>query len=86
MKRFSMIAASAGLALCCVTSAFAAPSSQYPNLEAAQQLIDQSSAHIQAARNNHHDEFDGHAERALQLLQQAKAELREAAAYNERRH
>jgi hypothetical protein len=84
MKRFSMIAAAAGLALCSVTSAFAVPPSQYPNLEAAQQLIDQSSAHIEAARKDHHDQFDGHAQRALQLLQQAKGELREAAAYNER--
>jgi hypothetical protein len=84
MKRFSLLAASAGLAICCVTSAFAAPS--YENLDAAQQLIDQSSAHIEAARNNRHGEFGGHADRALQLLQQAKAELREAAAYNEKRH
>ncbi|CAG9267174.1 hypothetical protein [Paraburkholderia unamae] len=84
MKRLSIIAASAGLALCCVASAFAAPPSQYPNLETAQQLIDQSSGHIEAARKDHHDQFGGHAERALQLLQQAKDELREAAVYNER--
>lgn len=83
MKRFSLIAASAGLALCCVATAFAAPS-QYPNLEAAQQLIDQSSSHIEAARKDHRDQFGGHAEHALQLLQQAKDELREAAVYNER--
>ena len=84
MKRFSLIAVSASLALCSAATAFAAPPSQYPNLETAQQLIDQSSAHIEAARKNNRDQFGGHAERALQLLQQAKDELREAAVYNER--
>ncbi|MEM5312749.1 hypothetical protein [Paraburkholderia sp. JHI869] len=84
MKRFPLIAASASLAVCCATTAFAAPPSQYPNLETAQQLIDQSSSHIEAARKDHRAQFGGHAERALQLLQQAKDELREAAVYNER--
>ncbi|WP_201697272.1 hypothetical protein [Paraburkholderia hiiakae] len=84
MKLFSLAAESAGLALRCVATAFAAPSSQYPNLEAPQQLIDQSSSHIDAARKSNHGQFGGHAEHALQLLQQAKDDLREAAVYNER--
>ncbi|HKT92149.1 MAG TPA: hypothetical protein VJS18_08230 [Paraburkholderia sp.] len=85
MNRLAILAASVGLALVTV-SAFAAPVSEFPNLASADQLIDQSSAHIQEARKANHDDFGGHAERAVQLLQQAKAELNAAAIYRATHH
>ncbi|MEM5372843.1 hypothetical protein V4C53_43540 [Paraburkholderia azotifigens] len=82
MKRISMLVTSAALALGCA-SAFANQSSPFPNLEAASQLIDQSTSKIQAARQANHDDFGGHAERAQQLLRQARAELDAAAHFRE---
>jgi hypothetical protein len=71
-----------GLAVATV-AAFASPTSHFPNLEQAQQLIDQSYAHIETARKDSHDDFGGHASRAEDLLRQAKAELDQAAMYRE---
>jgi hypothetical protein len=85
MKRFFPVAASVGLVVF-AAAAFAAPASQFPNLNEAVKLIDQSSAHIQDARKANHDGFGGHAERALELLQQAKSELNAAATYRETHH
>jgi hypothetical protein len=83
MKRITAFLA-AGLAVSAV-AAFASPTSHFPNLEQAQQLIDQSYGHIEAARKDNHDEFGGHASRAEELLRQAKAELDQAAMYREHR-
>jgi hypothetical protein len=85
MKRLPILATSIGLAMLAPV-AFAAAASQFPNLDTAQRLIDQSSAHIQEARKDNRDEFGGHAERALALLQQAKSELNAAAMYRETHH
>ncbi|WP_322045430.1 hypothetical protein [Paraburkholderia sp. J67] len=82
MKLATVFVAS-GLAAAAVT-AFAAPTNRYPNLEQAQQLIDQSYAHIETARKDNHDDFGGHASRAEELLRQAKGELDQAAMYRDR--
>lgn len=85
MKRLSFVAASLTLSLA-TAAAFAGQLSSFPNLESAAKLMDQSAAKIQEARKDNRDQFGGHAERALALLQQARQELDAAAMYREGRH
>jgi hypothetical protein len=67
------------LALTAVTAM--AQQNHYPNLESAQQTIDQAIGRIEAARHDTRDGFGGHASKAEALLREAKAELNQAAAY-----
>jgi hypothetical protein len=59
---------------------------QHPNLEAAQNLIDQAFQRVVTAQKDDHYDMQGHAERAKQLLQQAKGELNQAIAADSRNH
>ncbi len=50
-----------------------------PNLEAAQQFIDQAMNRISAAQQANEFDMGGHAQRAKDLLQRASREIRQAA-------
>jgi hypothetical protein len=50
-----------------------------PNLAAAQRLIDQAFAKVSAAQQANEWDMNGHAAKAKQLLDQASAELKQAA-------
>jgi len=52
---------------------------RHPNLEAAQQLIDQAFSRISAAQRANEFDMGGHAQRAKDLLAQASREIRQAA-------
>ncbi|MGD0914655.1 MAG: hypothetical protein ABR928_22395 [Terracidiphilus sp.] len=52
---------------------------RHPNLEAAQQLVDQAFTRISAAQQANEFDMGGHAARAKDLLQQASREIRQAA-------
>ncbi len=53
--------------------------SRHPNLAAAQRLVDQAFAKIEAAQRANEFDLGGHAAKAKDLLQQANSELKEAA-------
>jgi len=52
---------------------------RHPNLEAAQQLIDQAMGRLTDAQRANEYDMAGHAARAKDLLMQAKGEIRAAA-------
>jgi hypothetical protein len=52
---------------------------RHPNLEAAQQLVDQAFNRISDAQRANEFDMAGHAARAKDLLQQASREIRQAA-------
>ncbi|HTW82293.1 MAG TPA: hypothetical protein VME23_22290 [Terracidiphilus sp.] len=52
---------------------------RHPNLEAAQQLIDQAIGKLDAAQHANEYDMGGHAANAKSLLVQAKGEIRAAA-------
>jgi hypothetical protein len=52
---------------------------RHPNLAAAQRLVDQAFNKITAAQNANEFDMSGHAAKAKQLLDQANAELKQAA-------
>lgn len=57
-----------------------------PNLADAQRLIDQAIGKLDEAQKINHDDMEGHAERAKDLLGQAHKEIREAAEAADRHH
>ena len=58
---------------------------RHPNLNAAQRLVDQAFNRITAAQQANEFDLKGHAEKAKQLLDQANAELKQAALASNRR-
>jgi hypothetical protein len=52
---------------------------RYPNLAAAQRLVDQAFNKISAAQEANERDMDGHAAKAKELLDQANRELKQAA-------
>jgi hypothetical protein len=52
---------------------------RHPNLAAAQRLVDQAFNKITAAQDANEFDMSGHAAKAKQLLDQANAELKQAA-------
>ena len=58
---------------------------RHPNLEAAQDLIDQAINRISAAQQANEFDMGGHAQKAKELLDQVNNELREAATAANRR-
>ena len=58
----------------------------HPNIAAADHLIDEAIGKIDAAQEANRDKLGGHAQRAKELLQQAKGELREAEEYAGHHH
>jgi hypothetical protein len=60
---------------------------RHPNLRDAYSSAEQAIRHIEAAQHaNTGVEFGGHAEKAVDLLKQAQAELVEADKYNDAHH
>ncbi|WP_050454967.1 hypothetical protein [Candidatus Burkholderia verschuerenii] len=82
MKRIAAALTFAGLAL---TAAIAMAQMNHYDFGPAQQMIDQTLGRIENMRRDGHDQFDGHALKAEELLRQAKAELNAAAEYRARR-
>ncbi|HUN83502.1 MAG TPA: hypothetical protein VMU48_03945 [Terracidiphilus sp.] len=54
---------------------------RHPNIAAAQHLIDDAIGKIDAAQAANHDHLGDHAQKAKQLLMEAKGELRAAAEF-----
>ncbi len=52
---------------------------RHPNLEAAQQLVDQAIGRVSSAQQANEFDMGGHAQRAKDLLMRASNEIREAA-------
>ena len=59
---------------------------RHPNLAAAQRLIAQAAAKIDAAQGANEWDMNGHAQKAKELLSQADHELNEAAGAANRNH
>jgi hypothetical protein len=57
-----------------------------PNLAEAQRMIDQAIGKLDEAQKVNHDDMEGHAERAKDLLGQARGEIRAAAEAADRHH
>jgi hypothetical protein len=60
--------------------------SRHPDLAEAQHHVVQAYGKIVEAQRAHKDELGGHAEKAIQLLEQANHELKEAAEFADHRH
>ncbi|HUL33623.1 MAG TPA: hypothetical protein VL128_07045 [Candidatus Eisenbacteria bacterium] len=58
----------------------------HPNLAEAQHHILQAYDKIEMARNAHRDQLGGHAEKAIEYLDKANHELKEAAEYANHHH
>lgn len=87
MKRIAFLVVAASLAVAAVAQPVRDVSARrHPNLAAAQRLVDQ--AYKRVADAQHANEFDlgGHAARAKQLLDQANAELKQAAEVSNENH
>jgi len=90
MKRIALVAMVAGLAAATTVAAQQpvrdVSARRHPNLAAAQRLVDQ--AYKRVADAQHANEFDlgGHAARAKELLDQANAELKQAAEVSNENH
>jgi len=59
---------------------------RHPHLAAAQQHVVEAWQQTETARTDNHEELGGHAEKALEHLQAADRELKEAAEYANARH
>jgi hypothetical protein len=86
MKKNSLITAAVCAALAFGGVIFAqAPvvniGTKHGNLRAAQEHIVQAYQKIDAAQADNHEQLGGHAEKAKGFLEQADAELRQAASY-----
>lgn len=57
-----------------------------PNLADAQRMIDEAIHKLDDAQKINHDDMEGHAERAKDLLGQARGEIRAAAEAADRHH
>jgi len=85
-----IVAALAGVILIAATALAQRPPEnvspkRHPNLSAAQRLVDQAFNKITAAQQANEWDLKGHAEKAKQLLDQANAELKQAAEASNRR-
>jgi hypothetical protein len=71
------ILAATGISLSLALGAVAAyaAGASHPNLEKAQTLIQQAMIHIDDARKAHEYDMEGHANKAVRLLQQADKEI-----------
>ncbi|GLQ88471.1 hypothetical protein [Dyella flagellata] len=83
MKRIALVAMVAGLAAI-ATAAAQQPvrdvsAKRHPNLAAAQHLVDQAYKRVTDAQQANEFDLGGHAAKAKELLDQANAELKQAA-------
>jgi hypothetical protein len=92
MKKFkhSAIVVTLGLALMGIAFAQAPETdinpSRHSNLAEAQQHVVQAYGKIVEAQKDNKEQLGGHAEKAIQLLEQANHELKEAAEYADHHH
>jgi hypothetical protein len=92
MKKIKYSAMAVTLGLMLMGIAFAqAPETdispaRHPDLAEAQHHVVQAYAKIVEAQKANKDQLGGHAEKAIQLLEQANHELKEAAEYADHRH
>ena len=92
MKKIKYSAMAAALGLMLMGIAFAqAPETdinpeRHANLAEAQHHVVQAYAKIVEAQKANKDRLGGHAEKAIQLLEQANHELKEAAEYADHHH
>ncbi|MFC3653030.1 hypothetical protein ACFONN_15835 [Dyella humi] len=89
MKRIVFVAAIAGVVM--VATAAAQPvrdvsAKRHPNLAAAQHLVDQAYKRVVDAQQANEFDLGGHAARAKELLDQANAELKQAAEVSNENH
>lgn len=89
MKRIVFVAAIAGVVM--VATAVAQPvrdvsAKRHPNLAAAQHLVDQAYKRVVDAQQANEFDLGGHAARAKELLDQANAELKQAAEVSNENH
>lgn len=90
MKRIALVAMIAGLAAI-ATAAAQQPvrdvsAKRHPNLAAAQRLVDQAYQRVADAQRANEFDLGGHAARAKELLDQANAELKQAAEVSNDHH
>lgn len=81
MKTRNLMLGSAAVCLVLVTGGITMAQERHPNIAAAQHFIDDAINKIDVAQAGNHEHLGGHAEKAKDLLNQAKAELRAAADY-----
>ncbi|RUL75339.1 hypothetical protein [Dyella choica] len=83
MKHIALVAMVTGLAA--ITTAAAqqpvrdVSAKRHPNIAAAQRLVDQAYKRVTAAQQANEFDLGGHAAKAKELLDQANAELKQAA-------
>lgn len=89
MKKHLAIAALGALWVASATAAAAQPVSPPPvdvgrhhgNIEEAQRLTREAFERVTAAQQDNHDDAGGHLQRAKELLDQASAEMKQAAEF-----
>lgn len=90
MVRYSAIVVTFGLALMGIAFAQKPETdinpNRHANLAAAQHHVVEAWAKITEAQQANKDRLGGHAEKAIQLLEQANHELKEAAEYADQHH
>jgi len=92
MTKFKYPAIAAALCLALMGIAFAQrpetdiDPNRHANLAEAQHHVVQAWAKITEAQQANRDQLGGHAEKAIQLLEQANHELKEAAEYADHHH
>lgn len=91
MKRLAWIVMIAGLVIAAAAAADQpvrdVSGKRHPNLAAAQRLVDQAYKRVTDAQQANEFDLGGHAAKAKELLEQANAELKQAAEVsNEHRH
>lgn len=91
MKRIALIAMTAGLAVFATAAIAQQPvrdvsGKRHPNLAAAQRLVDQAYKRVVDAQQANEFDLGGHAQRAKELLDQANAELKQAAQVSNENH
>ncbi|HUA80844.1 MAG TPA: hypothetical protein VL997_10760 [Dyella sp.] len=91
MKRIALIAMTAGLAVFAAAAVAQQPvrdvsGKRHPNLAAAQRLVDQAYKRVVDAQQANEFDLGGHAQHAKELLDQANAELKQAARVSNEDH
>lgn len=91
MKRLTLIVMTAGLVLAATAMAAQQPvrdvsAKRHPNLAAAQRLVDQAYKRVTDAQQANEFDLGGHAAKAKELLDQANAELKQAAEVSNENH
>ena len=90
MKKIALVALVTGLTVAASVAAQQPPhdvsAKRHPNLAAAQHLVDQAYKRISDAQQANEFDLGGHAAKAKELLDQANAELKQAAEASNKDH